>query len=151
MRIRRDDLSHPAVRGLIEEHLANMRAISPPESVHALPFESLKDPAITFWTAWEGEELLGCAALKEIDTAHGEVKSMRTPAAHRGRGAAKALLAHLVAEATARGYRRLSLETGAQSEFAPAHRLYQRFGFAFCGPFEGYIEDPNSVFMTRAL
>lgn len=128
-----------------------MRAISPPGSVHALDFEALRQSDVTFWSAWEEDCLLGCGALKELDPRHGEVKSMRTPAAHRRRGAGKALLEHIVAIARARGYARLSLETGAAAAFAPAHRLYASFGFRDCGPFGDYRDDPNSRFMTLAL
>lgn len=151
MEIRLDDLSGPEIRALLEEHMRNMRSISPPESVHALDLEGLRKPGISFWTVWSGRELLGCGALKEIDTRHGEVKSMRTADRHRRNGVARAMLAHIVAEARERGYARLSLETGSQSAFEPARRLYQSFGFGYCAPFEGYIEDPNSVFMTRLL
>lgn len=126
-----------------------MRAISPPESVHALDLDGLRRPEITFWTAWSGNALLGCGALKELSPDHGEVKSMRTARAHRRSGVARAMLAHIVAEARRRGYERLSLETGSMAEFAPARSLYERFGFRYCEPFAGYVDDPNSVFMTR--
>jgi putative acetyltransferase len=149
MRIVRDDLSHPAVQALLGEHLQDMHALSPPESVHALDIESLRAPEVTFWTAWIGDELAGCGALKCLSATHGEIKSMRTPEGRRRNGAAKALLAHIIDEARARGYERLSLETGSMESFVPAHRLYESFGFTRCGPFGGYVEDPNSVFMTR--
>lgn len=149
MLIRVDDLAGTEIRGLLEEHLADMRAISPPESVHALDLDGLRRPEITFWTAWSGAALLGCGALKELSPDHGEVKSMRTARAHRRGGVARAMLAHIVAEARRRGYERLSLETGSMAEFAPARALYERFGFGYCGPFAGYVDDPNSVFMTR--
>ncbi|MFO1309431.1 MAG: GNAT family N-acetyltransferase [Burkholderiales bacterium] len=126
-----------------------MRAISPPESVHALDLDGLRRPEITFWTAWSGNALLGCGALKELSPDHGEVKSMRTARAHRRSGVARAMLAHIVAAARRRGYQRLSLETGSMAEFAPARSLYERFGFRYCEPFAGYVDDPNSVFMTR--
>jgi len=151
MEIRLDDLRGPEIRALLEEHLRNMRSLSPPESVHALDLDGLRRPEITFWTAWSGGTLLGCGALKEIDARHGEVKSMRTSAACRRTGVARAMLAHIVEEARRRKYRRLSLETGAQPAFEPARRLYESSGFAYCGPFEGYREDPNSAFMTRLL
>lgn len=151
LRIQRDDLTGPEIRLLLEEHLANMRAISPPGSVHALDLGALRRPDITFWTAWSGTELLGCGALRELTPQHGEVKSMRTAQAHRGKGVAWAVLAHLVGEARARSYARLSLETGAQAPFFPAHRLYERAGFVRCAPFGDYTEDPASVFMTLAL
>ena len=126
-----------------------MRAISPPESVHALDLDGLRRPEITFWTAWSGNALLGCGALKELSPDHGEVKSMRTARAHRRSGVARAMLAHIVAAARRRGYQRLRLETGSMAEFAPARSLYERFGFRYCEPFAGYVDDPNSVFMTR--
>ena len=128
-----------------------MYELSPPESVHALDVSKLQGPDITFWTVREGSLLLGCGALKEIDSTHGEVKSMRTPTALRRKGAGRAVLAHIVAEAKARGYERLSLETGSFEAFVPAQRLYQSFGFSFCGPFGDYQPDPNSVFMTLHL
>jgi len=151
MEIRLDDLAGPEIRALLEEHLASMRGISPPESVHALDLDALRRPEISFWTVWSERELLGCGALKQLDPRHGEVKSMRTAAAARRRGVARAVLAHIVEEARRRGYTRLSLETGSQPEFEPARRLYRRCGFTSCPPFDGYVEDPNSVFMTREL
>jgi putative acetyltransferase len=151
MKIELDDLSRPEVHALLNEHLANMHQLSPRESVHALDVERLRQPGITFWTAWDGALLLGCGALKELDPKHGEVKSMRTPAALRRRGAGRALLTHIVAEARSRGYERLSLETGSVSAFVPAQKLYESFGFTRCGPFQGYAEDPHSVFMTLRL
>ena len=150
--IRVDDLAGDEVRALLDEHLAHMRSISPPESVHALDLDALRRPEVTFWSAWSPDgRLLGCGALKALDARHGEIKSMRTATAQRRSGVARALLAHIVAEAQSRGYARLSLETGAEPAFAPARALYQRFGFALCAPFAGYAEDPNSVFMTRTL
>ena len=151
MRIEPDDLSRPAIHALLEEHLRNMRELSPPESIHALDLDKLRKPDITFWSVWEGAQLLGCGALKELDPKHGEVKSMRTPSALRRRGAGRAILAHIVEVARARGYERLSLETGANPAFRPAQKLYASFGFAYCGPFGEYVEDPNSVFMTLRL
>jgi putative acetyltransferase len=151
MRIERDDLSRAPVQALLREHLAHMHELSPPESVHALDLDKLRGPDIAFWTVWEGDTLLGCGALKEIAAGHGEVKSMRTPATLRRRGAARAVLSHIIAEARRRGYRRLSLETGSQPAFVPAQSLYRSFGFRFCGPFADYRIDPNSVFMTLEL
>ena len=151
MRIEVDDLSRPEIRGLLDEHLRNMYELSPPESVHALDLEKLRKPDITFWSAWDAGVLLGCGALKELDRTHGEVKSMRTPAAMRRRGAGRAILAHIIEVARSRSYRRLSLETGSLEAFAPAQKLYESFGFERCGPFGDYRDDPNSVFMTRRL
>ncbi|MEY2577150.1 MAG: putative acetyltransferase [Verrucomicrobiota bacterium] len=151
MEIRIDDLNGSEIRALLQEHLANMRQISPPESIHALPIEGLRKPEVTFWSAWENGELLGCGALKELDFQHGEIKSMRTSAQHRRKGVARAILDYIIGEAERRGYDRLSLETGSMDAFEPARQLYARAGFAFCGPFADYIEDPNSVFMTMEL
>lgn len=151
MHIRPDDLSHRAIHALLEEHLRDMHAQSPRESVHALDLARLRDPAISFYTAWDGATLLGCAALRQLDPLHGEIKSMRTPASLRRRGAGRALLAHLIAEAARRGYQRLSLETGAQPAFQPAQALYAAAGFLVCGPFGDYRPDPNSVFMSRLV
>ncbi|MBL8190817.1 MAG: GNAT family N-acetyltransferase [Acidobacteria bacterium] len=151
MQIKLDDLSGPEIRALLEEHLKNMHEISPPESVHALDITKLRQPDITFWTVWEGEELLGCGALKELDSTHGEVKSMRTSSAHRRKGVARTMLEHIIAEAKLRNYARLSLETGSQKDFEPAQKLYERFGFTCCPPFADYAEDPHSVFMTKEL
>ncbi len=151
MKIELDNLTRPEIHELLNEHLRNMHELSPPESVHALDLEKLRQPGIAFWSAWEGATLVGVGALKELDSRHGEVKSMRTPQALRRRGAGRALLAHLIAEARSRGYGRLSLETGSMEAFRPAQRLYESFGFEPCGPFGDYAEDPNSVFMTLRL
>jgi putative acetyltransferase len=151
MLIRVDDLAGPEIRALLEEHLRNMHQLSPPESVHALDIAALRKPEITFWTAWAQEELLGCGALKALDSRHGEVKSMRTVSSKRRAGVGRAMLEHIVAEARVRSYARLSLETGSMEAFTPARRLYESFGFTYCAPFADYSEDPNSLFMTCAL
>jgi putative acetyltransferase len=149
MEIRIDDLSGADIRALLDEHLTDMKRISPPESVHALPIEGLRKREVTFWSVWGNGELLGCGALKELDSGHGEIKSMRTVSRHLRKGVAKAVLEHIIGEAERRGYVRLSLETGAMPEFEPARQLYARAGFTFCGPFGDYVDDPNSVFMER--
>jgi putative acetyltransferase len=151
MKIEIDDLTGPEIAAFLEEHLHDMRAISPPESKHALDLDGLRQPEITFWTVWDGSRLIGCGALKELDARHGEIKSMRTSAAYRRSGVASRLLQHIIDTAQARRYRRLSLETGSMPFFAPARRLYAKFGFVSCPPFADYVEDPNSVFMTRLL
>ncbi len=151
MLIRVDDLRGPEIAAMLEEHLDDMRAASPPESTHALDLDGLRRPDITFWTAWDGNVLVGCGALKELDPAHGEIKSMRTAATHRGRGVASAMLTRILEEAAGRGYRRLSLETGSGEFFAPARTLYAKFGFVPCPPFADYWDDPNSCFLTREL
>lgn len=146
-----DDLTDPRVHGLLRDHLAGMYETSPPESVHALDLDGLRAASVTVWTAWDGEQIAGCGALKQIDVTHGEVKSMRTADAYLRRGVAAALLTHMLAVARERGYGRVSLETGPEQTFAAAHRLYERFGFVPCGPFEGYSEDPFSRFFTLVL
>jgi putative acetyltransferase len=128
-----------------------MHQLSPPESVHALDLESLRSADITFWSAWDGDLLLGCGALKELDRTRGEVKSMRTPELHRRRGAGRAILAQIIETARARRYTQLSLETGTMEAFQPAQDLYKSVGFTYCGPFGKYVEDPYSVFMTLRL
>jgi len=149
--IRRDDLRSPEIARLLREHLHSMTLHSPPESIHALDLEALRQPEITFWSVWQGTELMGCGAIKELDAGHGEIKSMRTASAHLRKGVAASLMRHILEEAGRRSYRRLSLETGSAEAFAPARSLYASFGFQFCGPFADYAEDPYSVFMTRGL
>ncbi len=151
MHIERDDPARADVFALLDEHLRQMHELSPPESVHALDVQKLKSPDISFWTVRSGPLLLGCGALKQLDPRHGEIKSMRTPQALRRHGAGRAVLAHIVAVARSRGYLRLSLETGSAEAFGPARRLYQSFGFDYCGPFGDYVADPHSVFMTLSL
>lgn len=151
MQIDLDDPARPDVRALLEEHLRQMHELSPRESVHALDVQRLKSPDISFWTVRDGPLLLGCGALKALDHEHGEVKSMRTPQHLRRRGAGRAVLTHIVAEARSRGYRRLSLETGSMPAFLPAQRLYESFGFVCCDSFADYKPDPHSVFMTLLL
>ncbi len=151
MEIRIDDLSGPEIKALLEEHLRCMALVSLPESRHALNLEGLRQPDITFWTIWNGADIAGCGALKQLDPQHGEIKSMRTAYAYQRQGVASKMLHHIMAEAQRRGYRQLSLETGAMDYFEPARRLYTRFGFIRCGPFGSYQEDLNSVFMTKEL
>ncbi len=164
------ELKHPQVLSLLEEHLAGMRAASPPECVFALDLDGLRRPEITFLTAWrlpqdaasgaqtdDAGELVAMGALKELvstaatEGGHGELKSMRTSARHLRQGAAQAILTELLNLARQRGYARVSLETGSTPPFEPAMAMYRRFGFVECGPFADYLESPFSRFMTRAL
>lgn len=149
--IKMDDLRSPDTIALLEAHRQSMFEHSPPESVHALDLQGLHEPEITFWSAWEGDTLLGCGALKEISETQAELKSMRTVAAHLRRGVAAGMLDYIIAVARSRGYTRLYLETGSSAAFAPARALYLRYGFTPCGPFAGYVEDPHSVFMVITL
>ena len=146
-----DNLSDGAIDALMRDHLKDMYATSPPESVHALQPDALRASDVTFWSARGNERVLGCIALREIDELTGEIKSMRTAAAARGAGVGSALLVRLLDEARQRGYSTLYLETGSQDYFAPARRLYARHGFSTCGRFADYKDDPNSVFMRLAL
>lgn len=149
--VKKDDLSGPEIQALLREHLAGMHASSPPGTVFALPLEGLRRPEVTLWSVWEGSELCACGALKELDATHGEVKSMRTRPAFLRKGAASAVLAHILDEAKRRGYARVSLETGTGPAFEAAHALYERFGFERCGAFAPYEPNDFSAFMTKAL
>ena len=151
MRIEEGGLDDLRVIGLLERHLVTARAETAAGSAHALDLSGLKAPEIRFWSAWDGEDLLGVGALKRLGAGHGEVKSMHTAEAARRRGVAAAILAQIIAAAAASGLERLSLETGSWAYFAPARALYARHGFVECGPFADYRPDPNSAFMTLAL
>ena len=148
---RLDDLTGEPTRALIRRHLEGMRATSPPESVHALDVDALRAPDVTFWSAWLGDEIVGCGALKRLDDRRGELKSMRIADSFLGLGFGRAVLEHLIAEARARGMESLWLETGSTAPFVPALGLYESAGFVRCDPFDGYVDDPFSVFMTRTI
>ena len=151
VRIEIDDLARPAIHELLSEHLANMYELTPPEQVFALDLSKLKSPDITFWTVWDNDLLLGCGALKELTPMHGEIKSMRTPAQFRGRGAGRVVLNQIIDTAKLRRYNLLSLETGTHPAFLPAQQLYKSAGFQISGPFADYKEDPHSLFMALEL
>jgi putative acetyltransferase len=145
------DPRDPHVRALVERHLAFGRSFTPLEDAHALEVDELLDPSIILFAAREGEKVLAIGALKEIEDGHGELKTMHTAAASRGRGIGRAMLDHLLAEARRRGYRRVSLETGTMAAFAPARALYEGAGFVPCEPFGAYRGGPHNVFLTLAL
>ena len=151
MLIRVDDLQGPEIRLLLEEHLRNMHELTPPEQVFAFDATKLRAPDVTMWTVWDGDQLVGCGALKELSATAGEIKSMRTPAALRRRGAGRAILEHIIGVARARGYHDLFLETGAHPGFAAAHQLYASAGFQRCGAFGRYVATGNNVFMHLSL
>ncbi|WP_415971914.1 GNAT family N-acetyltransferase [Rhodococcus sp. 077-4] len=151
MSIEVDDLSRPAVHALLTEHLVDMHATSPAESVHALDLSGLRGPGISVWTAWQADALMGIVALNNLSPDHAELKSMRTSASARGRGVASSLLEHAVGNARQRGFARISLETGTQDYFAAARRLYMRHGFVECPPFGDYVVDPSSAFFSLTL
>lgn len=146
-----DDLSDPRIHEFLEQHIQDMNSVSPPESKHALDIDDLRMSDITFWSVWDQNNLVGCGALKELDSSHAEIKSMRVSPALRGQGIATKLLDHILSQAIIKGYRALSLETGSMAFFEPARKLYENFGFRYCPPFASYKEDPNSVFMTLTL
>jgi putative acetyltransferase len=146
-----DDPQASDIRGLVERHLEFARSHKPPGDIHALNVAGLLDPAVTFFSCREGGELLAVGALRRLDPNHAELKSMHTAEATRGRGIGRAMVAHLIAIARDRGFRRVSLKTGSQSAFAPARSLYASAGFTPCGPFGDYRPSRDSAFMTLSL
>ncbi|REL27823.1 GNAT family N-acetyltransferase [Thalassotalea euphylliae] len=151
MDIRLDDLTSAQVIELLEEHLADMQVTSPPESKHALDLDALKCASVLFWTLWDNDQLAGFAACKQLDASHAELKSMRTARSYKNKGVASRLLKHIINDVKAKGFDKLSLETGSMDYFAPARALYQKHGFSYCEPFSDYVDDPNSKFMTLNL
>jgi putative acetyltransferase len=151
MQIIEGGLDDSRVTGLIDVHLTRAQGETARGSAHALDHSGLRAPEVSFWSAWEGETVVAVGALRRLSADHGELKSMHTAEAARGRGVGSAMLRHIMAVARARGMSRLSLETGSWAYFAPARALYARHGFVECGPFGQYREDPNSVFMTLEL
>jgi putative acetyltransferase len=146
-----DDLSGPEIAAFLDEHVRQMRSITPLESKHALDLDGLRAPEVTFWSVYDGDTLVGCGAIKRLAADHAELKSMRTAPERQRSGIASLLLEHIILEATRMGFTRLSLETGSAEFFRPARRLYERFGFGYCEPFADYRTDPHSAFMTRQL
>lgn len=151
IKITKDDLSDGAIAELLNAHLQEMHKYSPPESIHAIDPEKLKDPSITFWAARIDNKLVGCGALKELSEDSGEIKSMKTDLAHLRKGIAAQLLNEIIAEAKHRSYKAIYLETGSNAAFTPAVELYKKYGFVECGPFGDYKLDPFSQFYTKAL
>lgn len=149
--IRADNLAGPEMAELIAIHAVTMLAASPPESCHFLPIDGLRQPSVSVWSLWEDGALLGCGALKDLGDGNGEIKSMHTREALRGRGLGRRMLQHILAEARRRRYGALFLETGSMDAFLPARRLYEAYGFMSCGPFGDYAEDPHSIVMTLSL
>jgi putative acetyltransferase len=151
MMIVADDLSGPAIAAFLDEHVQEMRSITPLESKHALDLDGLRKPEVTFWSVLDGDTLVGCGAIKRLDPDHAEVKSMRTTPTRKRSGVASLLLEHIITEARRMGFTRLSLETGSAEFFRPARKLYEKFGFEYCEPFADYRPDPHSAFMSRTL
>lgn len=151
VRILTADLETREFAALIDAHAELMLSLSPPGSCHFLPMDGLRDPAVTVWEMRDDDELVGCGALKELSKSHGELKSMHTRSTRRGAGFGRKMLDHILSEAQARGYQRISLETGATDGFKPSRTLYASNGFEICDPFADYVLDPHSVFMTKTL
>ncbi len=151
MKIIEGGLSAPQVAALLQQHLEEMALSSPPDSIHALDLDALRSPEVTFFSMWQEDQLMGCGAIKEIDSSNAEIKSMRTTQQFLRQGVASRLLTHLIDCAIERGYQHLWLETGSADVFQPARILYEHFGFTHCDPFASYTFDPYSVFMTKQL
>ena len=150
-RIVQDDLTGTAITELLSFHLQEMHRWSPACKVHAMPVERLREPDVAFYSAWEGDRLAACGALKELDAQRGELKSMRAAPEFRGQGAGQAMLVHLIDQAGSRGYSWLGLETGNAEPFIPAQKLYEKFGFRECPPFGDYVSDDFSLCMEKTL
>lgn len=151
MEMREGGLDDPKVIALVTHHQAEARATTPQDNAHAMGADGLRHADISFWGAWEGDDLLGIGALRQLSPTHGEIKSMRTAPGHLRRGVGRAILTHLIALARTRGYDRVSLETGTAPMFAPANQLYERAGFVDGPVFGGYPESPHNRFMTLPL
>jgi putative acetyltransferase len=151
VRIVIDDLSGPEIAAFLDEHLKDMRSLTPLESKHALDLDGLRRPEVTFWSVLDGDTIVACGAIKRLDAGHAEVKSMRTAPERKRSGIASLLLGHIITEARRMGFTRLSLETGATDDFRPARKLYEKFGFDYCAPFADYRTDPYSAYLTKAL
>jgi putative acetyltransferase len=151
LRIVDGGLDDSRVVAMLKFHFDTNIAVTPPGSAHVFDVLRLKAPDVSFWSAWDGETLMGTGALKRMDARHGEVKSMHTLVSARRSGVGGAMLRHIMAAARDMGLKRLSLETGSFAFFAPARALYARHGFVECPPFGDYAPDPNSTFMMREI
>jgi len=151
MKIKLDDLKSKEIIDFLDKHIEEMKSVSPPKSKHALDLEGLRNPAISFWSVWDRNELVGCGALMQLSDTHGEIKSMRSKPDARTKGVASFLLQYILDEAQKMGLKMVSLETGSLPFFNPAHKLYEKFGFKKCEPFADYKHDSNSVFMSKMI
>jgi putative acetyltransferase len=148
---REENLSGAEIRALVATHLQGMADNSPPGTCFALDIDGLLQPGVTLWSAWDGDALVGMGALKTLQARNGELKSMRVDDRYLGKGAGRAILEHLIAQAQKRGLSALWLETGSSAGFAAALKLYERAGFRYCGPFADYGDNGFSRFMTREI
>lgn len=146
-----DDLTNPKVVALLTHHIEQMTQTSPPESRHVFNVDQLKSKDITFWTFWENQQLMGCAALRELSSYEGEIKSMKVAPSFTRQGVGQKMLKHIFQEAKKRKYKMLLLETGSMAYFAPARKLYEANGFEYCEPFANYFKDDNNVFMRKDI
>ena len=151
IQIKIDDLKDGKVMQLLQEHHREMHLYSPSESIHALDENKMLEPTVSFWSAWDGDILAACGALKHLSNEHGEIKAMRTSPAYLRQGIAEKILICLLEEAKKRGYKNVSLETGSHQAFIPAVNLYKKFGFEQCGPFGSYRLDPHSIFLKKKI
>jgi putative acetyltransferase len=151
LRIIAGGLDDPRVQALLEHHVRTARSETAVGSAHALDLDGLRSADMEFWSAWDGDTLLGVGACKRLSPSHGEIKSMHTRQANRRAGVGTAMLRHIIEVARTMGMTRLSLETGSWAYFNPARALYRSHGFVECPPFGDYAEDPNSIFMTLDL
>ncbi len=151
MEIKTDDLGGAEIKALLQRHMDEMVATTPPGSCHYLDLNGLRAPEVTLWSLWEKGNLLGCGALQQLDTRHGEIKSMHVHSDHRGKGIAEIMLKHILQIAHQHSYTRLSLETGTTPAFVPARRLYEKYGFEECQAFGDYKSGSNNIYMTILL
>ena len=139
------------VNNLLKKHFIELRSVSPAGSTHVLDVEGLKDPSIKFWSLWENEKLIGCGALKFLDSQHGEFKSIRVADEFRKKGFGEKIIFHLIEEAEKLKIKKISIETGSGNFFKSARELFKKFGFEPCEPFAHYTEDPNSCYYTKNI
>ncbi|WP_298258863.1 GNAT family N-acetyltransferase [uncultured Litoreibacter sp.] len=148
MIVKRGDPRDPQVTALLKASHALMESLFPPEDNHYLSIDALCVPEVHFFAAYEGDTVLGCGAFKVVGD-YGEVKSMFTAEAGRGKGVASAVLNEIEAQASTMGLKMLKLETG--DLLHAAHKLYAKHGFTPCSPFGDYEESKSSVFMEKPL
>ncbi len=146
-----NNFDDPLVNDLLTKHFIELRSVSPKGSTHVLDIPGLKDPSIKFWSLWEKNELMGCGALKFLTENHGEFKSIRISDKFRGKGHGVKIIQHLVVEAKKLNIKKLSIETGSGDFFAPARKLFIKFGFKPSEPFAHYKVDPNSCYFSLNL
>ena len=151
MKVIENNFDNAEVNHLLTKHFIELRSVSPDDSCHVLDIKGLKDSSIKFWSFWDNNQLIGCAALKFLNDEHGEFKSIRVEDNSRGKGVGKKIISHLIEVAKNEGIKRLSIETGAGDFFKSARKLFKKFGFKTCRPFADYKEDPNSCYFDLEI